>query len=199
MLYLWGEVKQASAFLDFHLGEANIYHAYSKAGISGELVSLLHVALCLPTASIVLGMPHKGHAFMLQNFSSFDGIKIVLYDMCSKIPTMATEEDPTGLVRFSTCNIHVQMLWVLVAPKEELLASHPAEHYFKDIPSAKQTSLEYMTESTQHPHLALFELAHHCWIALAYEKMGMLGKALEFAEVGKFYFRKKGEPYPPQK
>ena len=55
----------------------------------------------------------------------------------------------------------------------------------KDIPSAEQVAREYLTESITHPHLVVFEIAHHSWIALAFEKMGMFEKALEFAEVGK--------------
>ena len=131
MLYIWGEVNQATALLDFHLGEAAVYNAYSRAGISGEKVSLLHVAFSVPTASVLLGTPEKGLVFLKDVFGSFERMKEVLFDMCIKIPTIGTETNAAGLVRFSSIHTVMQVSWVLTTPKEELLANNPAEYYFK--------------------------------------------------------------------
>ena len=184
LLWIWGDVSQAIKLLDFHLGEMAMYAAYARAGNEAEKMSLLQVCLAIPQASLMCGQPARAYKFMLENFKTFDYMERELKILAAFNPAIVTETREHGLIHLSSLMIQVQMSWILTAPKEELLAKHPKEYYFKDIESAEVCSRKYLTDDTSHPHCSLVEICCHCWIALGFEKMDMPEKALEFAEVG---------------
>ena len=64
-------------------------------------------------------------------------------------------------------------LWILNAPKEQLLAHGPPESYFDDIPPAEEVCRSQLTADIIHPHARLLEITYICCIALAFEKMDM--------------------------
>ena len=105
-------------------------------------------------------------------------------DPISKKGEYAKGEGGSCLVHFEKCIQHFSLGWILVTPIDELLAANTTEHLFRDFPDAEACSRLNKAESTDHPHSEAFEFTSMCWYALAYEKVGMLEKCIEFATVG---------------
>lgn len=184
LMFIWGEVEKATELFDFHLTEGFVSNSMARAGVGSEILPAVYIGHTLGAISVVMNRGSDVHRLLVNIFQTFDGIGTIYNRLADVNDTLSTEEKPAGLCRIETLVGYMQAIWCLTASKEDLLKKHPKEYYFASFPAAETWSRRLRTPDTLHPHPSLIELSNVCWIALAFEKMGMPEKAFEFAEVG---------------
>ena len=184
LMFIWGEVEKATELFDFHLTEGFVSNSMVRAGVGSEIMPAVYISHTLGAISVVMNRGSDVLRLLVDVYQTFDGIGVIYNRLAGVNETISTEEKPAGLCRLDTLVSYMQAIWCLAASKEDLLKKHPKEYYFASFPAAETWSRRLRTMDTLHPHPSVIEFCNMCWIALAFEKMGMPEKAFEFAEVG---------------
>lgn len=181
LLFMWGDVAGAQAALDWHLDQVAHCIANNFAHKNDDVVML---AICYLEAGILLGCADRTQDVCLMSVSpTYAGIEENVTKWLSKSRLFGLRDDPTALIPARGMALAVKYNAILYAKtgtlsNEEALVGLPktAKEY------VRQLTMQHF-ESTN-CFLHMMECALLCWPALAYEKMGMLDLALEFAEEG---------------